>query len=69
MPKPKHRPDTPNPAVERRRQLQKLRPKLDAARTTLSRWMSRLKRAFHAVEKIQARIAHLERQIARATNA
>ena len=28
-----------------------------------SRWMSRLKRAFHAMEKLQTKIARLERQV------
>ncbi len=31
----------------------------------LARWMGRLKRAFHAVEKSQAQVARLEREIAR----
>ena len=43
----------------------KLRSRLDKERTVLARWMSRLRRAFHAVEKAQARIGRIEKQIAR----
>src|SRR5205823_7491389 len=48
---------TPNPALERRRRLQKLRSRLQAERAGWTRWMARLKRAFHAVVKIQDRVA------------
>lgn len=44
-------------------QLQKLHAKLAKERLDLSRWMTRLKRAFHAVEKHQQRISRLEKQI------
>jgi lipid II:glycine glycyltransferase (peptidoglycan interpeptide bridge formation enzyme) len=47
------------------RQIQKLRERLASGRTTLARWMSRLKRAFHAVEKCQQKISRLERSLAR----
>ncbi len=53
------------PPTEPDRQIQKLRSKVEAERNTLKRWMTRLKRAFHAVEKIQRRIIRIERQIAR----
>lgn len=33
-------------------------------RAALKRWMSKLKRAFHATEKQQTRIARLERNLA-----
>jgi hypothetical protein len=56
---------TPTPDPDRQRQLQKLRARLDLERTTFTRWMPRLKRAFHSVEKSQLRIARLERRIAR----
>jgi hypothetical protein len=39
--------------------------KLEAEQQSLSRWMSRLKRAFHAVEKQQQKVTRLEREIAR----
>ena len=48
---------------ERSQRLQKLRGHLEQERAALRRWMTRLKRAFHAVEKSQQRIARLERQI------
>jgi hypothetical protein len=54
------RPPIP-PANER--QIQKARIKLDRERTGLVRWMSRLKRAFNAVQKQQQRIGRLERRI------
>jgi hypothetical protein len=38
----------------------KLRDTLARERTALHRWMSRLRRAFHIVERQQARIARLE---------
>lgn len=46
------------------RQNQKLRARLEQERTALNRWMARLRRAFHSVEKIQRRVVRLERQIA-----
>jgi hypothetical protein len=42
-----------------------LRSRLARAREGLGRWMSRLKRAFHSMEKLQSRVACLERQINR----
>jgi hypothetical protein len=44
--------------------LQKLRSRLNSERTTLARWMSRLKRACNTVAKTQTHITRLERQIA-----
>ena len=38
--------------------------RLQAEQQKLARWMSRLKRAFHAVERLQRRVSHLERDIA-----
>ena len=59
------------PAIEstasdsgRHHQLQKLRNRLEQERKGLARWLTRLKRAFHSFEKIQQRIARVERQIA-----
>lgn len=40
------------------------RKQLATERAALTRWMTKLRRAFHAVEKLQARIARLERQLA-----
>jgi hypothetical protein len=51
-------------AQQRHRRAQKLRGRLVDDRTALARWMSRLKRAFHAVEKFQQRVARLDRQLA-----
>ena len=45
--------------------LQKLRSRLEAERAALARWMAKLRRAFHAVEKAQRKGAYLERQITR----
>jgi hypothetical protein len=41
------------------------RSRLEAEQQCLTRWMSRLKRAFHAVEKQQQKVTRLEREIAR----
>jgi hypothetical protein len=43
--------------------LQNLRSRLEQERVALGRWMSRLKRAFHAVERIQRTVARMERQL------
>ena len=45
------------------RRLPALRTKLERERESLTRWMTRLKRAFHSVEKHQLKTARLERQI------
>jgi hypothetical protein len=42
-----------------------IKSQLEHERVTLSRWLQRLKRAFHAVEKAQRRIARFERGLAR----
>lgn len=55
------------PAVHDPQQVHRLqgwRTKLERERMTFDRWLSRLKRAFHAVEKQQRRITRLERLIA-----
>jgi hypothetical protein len=44
-----------------RRELQ-----LSKDRQQLQRWMSRLKRAFRAIERLQSRITRHERQVAQA---
>jgi len=43
--------------------IQKLRSRTDQERERLKKWMTRLRRAFHAVEKQQQLLARLERQI------
>jgi hypothetical protein len=45
--------------------LQKVRSRLGAERAALARWMAKLRRAFHAAEKGQRKVAYLERQITR----
>jgi hypothetical protein len=52
-----------HPTVDRR--LQRLRSQLEGERTALERWMTRLRRAFRAVEKSRLRVSRIERQIAR----
>jgi hypothetical protein len=49
---------------QRQRRLQRLRTYLERERTLLARWMSKLTRAFHTVEKTQRRILRLERTLA-----
>jgi hypothetical protein len=49
----------------RHTQLLARRSRLEAEQQSLGRWMSRLKRAFHAVEKQQQKVARLEREISR----
>lgn len=43
--------------------LVKVREQLATERAALTRWMWKLKRAFHAVEKNQSRIGRLERRL------
>jgi hypothetical protein len=57
------RPLAPSPRPHTDARAQKLRARLEVERTTLARWMGRLKRAFHAIEKVQRCIARLERQL------
>lgn len=52
------------PAMPRDQQrITRAREQLSEERATLARWMTRLKRAFHAVEKSQARVSRLERRL------
>ncbi len=53
------------PSVDPRQaaRLESLRQKLDRERASLDRWMTKLKRAFHAVERGQLRAARLEKQL------
>jgi hypothetical protein len=50
--------------VRRQRKIATRRARLDSEQHTLARWMTKLKRAFHAVEKQQRTITRLEREIA-----
>lgn len=57
------RPETTLIDQPRQRQLEKLRLRLASERIALSRWVSRLRRSFHAMEKRQLQVARLERRI------
>ena len=46
-------------------QIEKRRTRLERERASLAKWMTRLRRAFHSVEKQLRRISSLERQLAR----
>ncbi len=54
---------TPTPDPQRQRRLHKLRSRLETQRQALARWMSKLKRSFHSVEKLQTSITRVEKQI------
>jgi predicted nucleic acid-binding Zn-ribbon protein len=41
--------------------------KLDKAKADLKRWQSKMRRAFNTVEKLQAQIARLEKQVKEAS--
>jgi hypothetical protein len=49
--------------VRHQQRLEKVREQLTQERAALGRWMTRLKRAFHAVEKQQSRIGRIERRL------
>jgi hypothetical protein len=59
------RPPASSPAADpqRQRRLHKLRSRLETERQALARWMSKLRRAFHAVERLQTSVSRVERQI------
>lgn len=46
----------------------KLLARAECEKAVLARWMSRLKRAFHQVEKLQARLNRLQNQISKLEN-
>lgn len=56
---------TPTADPNRLRRLQRLRVRLEKERTALSRWTTRLRRTFHAVESLQRTAARIEKQIAK----
>lgn len=58
-------PVQPISSPENQQRIQKLRARLQRDRTDFGRWLSKLKRAFHVVEKTEQRINRLERQIAK----
>jgi len=47
------------------RQLSQYRSKLECERLVLTRWLRRLRRAFHTFEKSIARVTRLEQQLAK----
>jgi hypothetical protein len=57
---------SPEPVVDaaQSRHQDRQRQQLSADRQSLRRWMTRLKRAFNTVDRLHARIARLERQLA-----
>lgn len=61
-------PQATTDATLRQRKIAARRTRLQTEQQNLSRWMSRLRRAFHAVEKQQQKICRLEREIARLEN-
>jgi hypothetical protein len=69
MPREKNARDgPPHPAV-RRKQMQQLRARLETERRGWARWLARLKRAFGAFVKAQARVTRIERLIAKVQEA
>lgn len=60
----------PRSAASTGQRVLKLRARLERERSSLTRWVSRMKRSFHAMERQQAKVARIERQLAReeATN-
>lgn len=67
MSTPRRRIVRPTPAVmsdpQRQQQIHKLRERLEVERTALARWQTRLRRAFNSAERIQKRVARIEREI------
>jgi hypothetical protein len=59
------RPVIPAQEVQQQRQIRKWRDRLASERAALARWMSRLRRAFHAVERLHTTIARLEKSLTR----
>ena len=60
------RPTSVEPSLNPRQlaAVERQQAKLVKERESLGRWMKRLKRAFHAIEKQQQRISRLERRLA-----
>jgi hypothetical protein len=53
----------PAPDPNRTRRLQNLRARLEKERAALAQWMRRLKRSFHATERLQRSVARVEKEI------
>jgi hypothetical protein len=58
-------PAPPTPDPRRQERLRRLRDRLAREQAALDRWMGRLRRAFHALEKSQGLVARLGREIGR----
>jgi hypothetical protein len=59
-------PATPSATNQQREQArEKLAGKLAKEQATFRRWMTRLKRAFHVVERQERKVARLEKALAR----
>ena len=61
---------SPSPTQDPRllRRIERQREQIAAEHEALTRWMRKLKRAFHEVEKLQARIIRREKQLAKLTS-
>jgi hypothetical protein len=57
------RPAPPSANGEVQRKIHDLRSRLEAEQLTLHRWMAKLKRAFHVVEKQEKTVSRLQRQL------
>ena len=59
------RPSAASQAVDVRRQALRVKQlaKLTKEQQAVQTWMRRLRRAFHAIERIQGRISRLQRQV------
>lgn len=64
--RPQSAPSLPNPRPAAL--LQKRRAQIEQARAGFARWLARLRRACHALDKQQRRLTRLERELARLTN-
>jgi hypothetical protein len=64
------RPQTASTAANSRQTalLQKRRAQIEQARAGFARWLTRLRRACHALDKQQRRLTRLERELARLTD-
>jgi hypothetical protein len=56
-------PRTTPDSARRQQQIERRQTQLAKEQAVMARWMAKLKRAFHAMEKQQSRVARLEREI------
>jgi hypothetical protein len=56
---------TPEPDPRQQERIRRLRERLASERAALARWMTRLRRSFHAVEKRLLAVARIEREISK----